>query len=96
MVAAPPIGPDSVPKRRLDARIRNVAGVVIVAGPEQALELSEVAVCAWRYADGVRTVAEIGDCLARAFDVDRDTAVADVTELMADLVRARVVTIRAS
>jgi hypothetical protein len=91
-----PIGPGSVPRRRLDARIRNMGGAVIVAGPEQALELSEVALCVWRHVDGIRTVADIGDRLATEFAVDRETAVADVTELLGDLVQARVVTIRAS
>jgi Coenzyme PQQ synthesis protein D (PqqD) len=89
----PTVGARSVPRRRLDARIRNTRGVVIVAGPQQALELSDVALSVWRHIDGIRTVADIGRELAREFEIDEDTAVADVTELLTDLASARVVTV---
>lgn len=85
-------GAASVPCRRLDARVRNYRGVTLVAGPSQALELSETAAFVWRSIDDHRSVADVAALLAQEYDVDADTALADVVDLLADLADAGLVT----
>lgn len=83
---------ESVPRRRLDARVRNYRGVTLVAGPSQALELSETAAFVWRAIDDDRSVADVAALLADEYDVDGATALADVVDLLGDLHAAGLVT----
>jgi hypothetical protein len=81
-----------VPCRSLDARVRNYRGVTMVAGPTQALELSETAAFVWRSLDEGRSVAAIAALMADAYDVDERTAGGDVVELLTELAAVGVVT----
>jgi hypothetical protein len=47
--------------------------------------LSPVAARIWSLIDGTRTAAAIADTIATEYDVDRDTAMADLAELVNDL-----------
>jgi HEAT repeat protein len=88
---APPT-PASVPKRRLDARVRNYRGVTMVAGGDESFELSETAAFVWRSLDDERSVDDIARLLGDEYDVDHETALTDVTELLTVLARAGVLT----
>lgn len=85
------IGAGSVPRRRLDSRVRTMRGKTLVAGARQALELDETATFIWRRLDGTATVGQIAEALAAEYDVDAETALADVIELVSDLVECEVV-----
>ena len=47
--------------------------------------LSPVAARIWTLLDGVRTADEVADAIAAEYEVDRDTAMADLAELVSDL-----------
>ena len=86
--------PDAVPARRLDARIRNLGGTLLVAGPREVLELSDTAAFVWSRIDGATTVRDLGAALASEYDVGIDTATKDVAELVEELVANEIATIR--
>lgn len=88
--------PAAVPVTPMHVRPRRHQGRFVVGGYEHVLELSETATFIWRHIDGVRTVGELGALLSAEYDVAVDVAVADVAELIADLVAAGVMTIRES
>ncbi len=94
MESARTIDSGDIPVRRLDARIRNIGGTLVVAGPEQALELSDSARFLWLAMNGSHSVAELADRLVAEHDADRDTAIDDVVELVTLLHEIRVVTVR--
>lgn len=94
MERAPVISPDSVPRRRLDAKVRNIGGTIVVAGSEQALELSDTARLLWLTMDGTRSVRELADRLVETHHADLDQAIGDVIELLHSLAGAGVVTVR--
>jgi len=94
MESARTIDVGDVPVRRLDARIRNIGGTLVVAGPEQALELSDTARFLWLAMDGSHSVAELADRLVTEHDADPESAVDDVIELVSLLEEVRVVTVR--
>ena len=85
---------DAVPARRLDARIRNLGGTMLVAGPREVLELTDTAAFVWNRIDGDRTVRELGEALATEYDVGVDTATEDVAELVEELVANEILSIR--
>ena len=91
MTEAAAVQAGTVPRRRLDARVRAARGTLLVAGAGEALELDEVAAFMWKQIDGTRTVAEIADAVAGAYDVDAGTARDDVAELLGELVEVGVV-----
>ncbi len=47
--------------------------------------LSPVAARIWALLDGVRTADEVADAIVAEYDVDRDTAMTDLAELVNDL-----------
>lgn len=53
--------------------------------------LSAVAASVWELLDGNRSMDEIVDAICAEYDVDRDTAAADVTALLADLSEAALI-----
>lgn len=81
----------SVPRRALDARVRNVRGTMLVANGSMALELTDTAAEVWKSVDGQRTVADIARLLSDGYDVAEHVALADVTELLAELAAADLV-----
>ena len=95
MTAAGPVAA-AVPKRRLGVRVRVVRGVITVAGPQGVQELDEVAGFVYRQIDGTRSLAELADMLRAEYaGADAETALADVAELVGDLVGAELVELRA-
>jgi len=78
----------TVPSRVLNARVRNFRGKTFVAMGEQVFELTEIATLAWMSIDGSRTVADIAGIVRTEYDVDEETAVADLCELLGTLAHA--------
>jgi hypothetical protein len=88
------ITPATVPRRRLDTRVRNVGGTLVVGRLQHALELSDTARFIWQQIDGVRAVLTIAEMLGQMYDEpDQDAVADDVIELIGLLVEARVVEI---
>jgi hypothetical protein len=80
----------TVPKRRVTARIRRFRGVLMVAGPMETFELTDSAEFVFRAVDGARTVAEIGELVAETYGVSLAEAVADISELISELVEHQI------
>ncbi len=76
----------TVPKRRVTARVRRHGGALLVAGPVDVFELRDSAEFIFRAVDGIRTVAQIADLVAQNYDVPLDEAVADIRELVGTLI----------
>ncbi|MGC5329155.1 PqqD family protein [Micromonospora sp. DT62] len=89
-------GTDDVLARRLDVRVRNVGGVLVVARRVRQLQLSDVAAEVWQLLDGTRTVGEIVDRLATDYDAPPDEVREGVVELLEQLVAERFVDVRRS
>ena len=94
MDSARTIDADDIPVRRLDARVRNIGGMLVVAGPEQALELSDSARFLWLAMNGSNSVAELADRLVAEHGADPESAIDDVVGLVTLLQEVGVVTIR--
>lgn len=92
--AGPRLTPDSVLAFPLNVRIRNYRGRTLLGGYEHALELSETAAFMCRQVNGARTVRDIGQVVAREFDVDAETATQDAAELFSELVTYEVVLVK--
>ena len=54
--------------------------------------LSPVAARIWALLDGTHSIAAIADELCGEFDVDRETALADIAQLVADLAEVSLIT----
>ena len=54
--------------------------------------LSPVAARIWALLDGSRSIAAVADELCSEFDVDHETAAADIARLVADLAEASLIT----
>lgn len=80
--------PGRVPRRALQARIRNFRGTTLLAVGDEAFELTETAAFIWKAIGGTKTVADITKILMAEYEVDEKTALADVTELLGTLARA--------
>jgi Coenzyme PQQ synthesis protein D (PqqD) len=77
--------PGLVAVPRLDVQARRRDGVLHVGLDGVTFELSESAGLIWRRMDGRRTVAELAELLAQEYEIDRETALADVTETLLQL-----------
>lgn len=73
---------DVVPVPRLDVRVRSVHGVMVLTRGEAAVELSDTARFIWRRTDGRRTIRELAELVAAEYDIELETAIVDVTELV--------------
>lgn len=80
----------TVPKRNLTARVRRFRGTLVVAGLEDAFELTDSAEFIFRAVDGVRTIAQIGELVAAEYGVSLAEAVVDVSELINELVEHQI------
>ncbi|MFI6011967.1 PqqD family protein [Streptomyces sp. NPDC051243] len=85
MPSPQPFGPDSVPRRSLDARVRKFRGKLFVANASLAFELDDVAEFFFKQVDGSTTVRQIGEKVAAEFDISVDEAVADCAEFLNEL-----------
>jgi pyrroloquinoline quinone biosynthesis protein D len=89
----PTFTPDRVPHRNTDVRMRRFRGKLYVACGEEALELDDVASFIFSRVDGVATLQQIGEMVAREYEIPVAEAVADSAELLdqlaaSDIVRA--------
>ncbi|WDZ85852.1 PqqD family protein [Micromonospora cathayae] len=80
------IGRDSVPRRRLDVRIRSYRGTLLVATADSAFELHDMAAFLVRRFDGVRTVAQVVGLLATEYGLPPAEAEADTLDLLGQLI----------
>jgi len=66
---------------------REVEGEILIVSAEDSRvhELNETASAVWKHADGTKTADEIAAKLAAEFEVELETARADVAELVAAL-----------
>ncbi|MEU7058738.1 PqqD family protein [Streptomyces sp. NPDC046197] len=85
MPSSKSFGPDVVPVRSLDARVRKFRGKLFVANASLAFELDEVAEFIFKQVDGVATVRQIGEKVAAQYDISVDEAVADCAEFLTEL-----------
>ncbi len=96
----PTVPPGRVYARTADIVPRKIAGdtiLVAVRGELARLErihvLNTVGEHVWAILDGKRTVADVAFDVCEVFDIDEATALADVTEFLADLEDAGLATI---
>ncbi len=82
------IGQSTVVNRRIEVRVRKQRNRTLIALPEEARELDQVATFIWQQMDGERSIGEIAAAVCAAYDVDEATALDDITELVDDLVEA--------
>jgi pyrroloquinoline quinone biosynthesis protein D len=75
-----------VPSLPADVRVRRVGGRLLVARRDDSLELDEVGTAIFSQIDGETGVGAIADSICTDYDVDRQMAVADVREFLAQLV----------
>lgn len=74
-----------VPRVPLHVRARRVRGSLVVLGYQHTMELEPPADFIWLRIDGATSVAEIADQVTAEFAVDRQTALADVADLLQQL-----------
>jgi hypothetical protein len=86
----------AVPCVPLNVRLRRHGGRQLAIGYEHTLELSDTAGFVWRQIDCERSVADIARAVTVEFRVDLAVALADVRELLDELVGHDLVTWRDS
>ena len=74
-----------VPKRRALARMRRMAGVLLVTGGDGTFELADAAAFIFGKVDGVRSIGDIAAELEKEYGISFDEAVTDVAEFVGDL-----------
>jgi hypothetical protein len=81
----------TVPVRNPHLAWRQIEGEIVIISPEdsQVHELNETAAFVWMHADGASSVEEIADALTTEFDVAREAARADISELVGQLAEKR-------
>jgi hypothetical protein len=88
------IGPEDVVGRALDARTRRIGDKQLVARGQAVKELNEVAAVVWRLADGTRSARQISGEIVAEYEVSPDEALADVVELLTEMVDANFMKVR--
>ncbi|MDX2292337.1 MULTISPECIES: PqqD family protein [Streptomyces] len=82
---------NTVPRRKLEARMRKYRGVLVVANAEEAMELDEVAEFIFKKIDGERSLAGIAGILSDTYDIETDEALADIIGMVGEFVEFGVV-----
>ena len=84
---------NQVPKRKWSVRMRNFRGSLFVFTADETthLELNDVGRFMFRALDGRRTVAQVGELVAREYDIAPEEATADVQEFVEELAAAAIV-----
>jgi coenzyme PQQ biosynthesis protein PqqD len=82
------MNPETVLKANPTLAWREIDGSIVIISPERSMvhELNPTASFVWKKVDGKRTTDEIAVQLAAEFDVTRESALADVHELVESLV----------
>lgn len=80
-----------IPVRNPHLAWRQIEGEIVIISPEdsQVHELNETAAFVWMHADGARSVEEIADAMTEEFEVVREAARADISELVGQLTEKR-------
>ncbi|MFH8337117.1 PqqD family protein [Streptomyces sp. AM6-12] len=81
----PELQPDSVVRRRMEARTRKYRGKLYIAVQDQALELDDVAQAIFRRIDGTSTLRQVAAGLAEEYGVGVDEATADTVDFAVQL-----------
>ncbi|MGW1954859.1 PqqD family protein [Streptomyces sp. NPDC001920] len=81
----------SVPRHRLEVRIRSSEGAILLARYDQAYELPEVAAFIWRRIDGTGRVEDIARSVAEYYGIDAGTALTDTTDMLEWLLEEKLV-----
>ena len=73
------------PLRRDDVAVAEIDGEVVFSDPDNGhtYHLNETAFAVWKRCDGRTTTLEIADALTAEYDVDFETALDDVEQLVA-------------
>ena len=82
-----------VPGDKLAARKVGGEMVILSAEDSSLFLLNEVGTAIWEAADGRRSIQAIADALCAEYDVDRATALADVTEFVESLTAAGILSV---
>jgi hypothetical protein len=82
-----------VPSKRQGLHVREIEGETVVLDPrgERMHNLNATAAFIFHEVDGVRTVEEICEAVADAFDVPAPTAEKDTRALLAELARLGII-----
>lgn len=83
--AGGPVAGQLVPRPKLDARVRNLGGTLVVGWADRSVELDDVTALIWRAADGRHTIADIGKLVADEYDVGLAEAISDATSVLTQL-----------
>jgi coenzyme PQQ biosynthesis protein PqqD len=81
------MNPETVLKANPMLAWREIDGSIVIISPERSMvhELNPTASFIWKRVDGKHTTDEIAEQLAAEFDVTRESALADVNELVESL-----------
>lgn len=73
----------SLLRQHPNAAWREIEGEVVIISPEDSVlhELNATASFIWKQSTGSQTLEAIADQMSEEFDVDRETALQDATEL---------------
>lgn len=74
-----------VPSRRSEVieHVIDEEGILLDPRSEHTLQLNRTALAVWHQCDGKMSMVEIARVLSDSFDIDRDTALDDVEQLVA-------------
>jgi hypothetical protein len=75
-----------VPSLPPDVRFRRTRGKLLAARQDDSVELEDVSADIFSRIDGETSVGALAEAIGAEFDVDRETALADVQEFLAQLV----------
>ncbi|MEV4915834.1 PqqD family protein [Streptomyces tirandamycinicus] len=73
---------ESVPTVRMDIRVRNFRGTLVLAVQRQVFELDESAAFIWRQIDGTRSSWQIAERLAQEYSITTEDVMDDVLEVL--------------
>lgn len=76
-----------VPSRNIEVEVRRTSKALYIARGTEHRELADVAAFIWRQANGRRSVDDIAEAVHAAYDVDLETARADVAYFVEELER---------
>jgi pyrroloquinoline quinone biosynthesis protein D len=84
---------ESYPTRREQILTQHAADTLVLLDPESGeyFALGEVGARIWELCDGTRSVADLVEILCQEYDAPADVIQADLEELLAELIEAKLV-----